>query len=89
MNIYVGNLPFETTDEDLRTMFEKHGEVSSSKVVSDQYTGKSRGFAFLEMPDDEKASAAIAEFNGSDLGGRALKVSEAKPREERRGPRGL
>jgi RNA recognition motif-containing protein len=86
MNIYVGNLPFETTDDDLRAMFEKHGEVSSAKVISDQYTGKSRGFAFVEMPDTEKGNAAVAEFNGSDLGGRTLKVSEAKPREDRRGP---
>jgi len=89
MNIYVGNLPFETTDDDLKAMFEKHGEVSSAKVISDQYTGKSRGFGFVEMPDNEKASAAIAGFNGADMGGRTLKVSEAKPRPERRGPRGF
>lgn len=87
MNIYVGNLPFETDDESLRSMFEKYGEVSSAKVIADQYSGRSRGFAFVEMPNDEQANAAIEEMNGNQVGGRTLKVSEARPRTDRRPPR--
>ena len=89
MNIYCGNLPFNTTEDDLRGLFEKFGEVSSAKVITDQYTGRSRGFGFVEMPDDAKGSAAVEELNGSDLEGRTLKISEAKARAERRGPRGF
>lgn len=85
MNIYVGNLPFETQEDDLRRAFEAHGEVSSAKVITDRETGRPRGFAFIEMPDDGQAQTAIAELNGSDFSGRALKVSEAKPREDRGG----
>jgi RNA recognition motif-containing protein len=87
MNIYVGNLPFETDDEALRSIFEKYGEVSSAKVIVDQYSGRSRGFAFVEMPNDEQANAAIEEMNGNQVGGRTLKVSEARPRTDRRPPR--
>ncbi len=85
MNIYVGNLPFETQEDDLRRAFEAHGEVSTAKVITDRETGRPRGFAFIEMPDEGQAQAAIAELNGADFGGRALKVSEAKPREDRGG----
>lgn len=83
MNIYVGNLPFETDDESLRSMFEKYGEVSSAKVIADQYSGRSRGFAFVEMPSDEQGNAAIEDMNGKEEGGRTLKVSEARPRDDR------
>lgn len=85
MNIYVGNLPFETQEDDLRRAFEAHGEVSTAKVITDRETGRPRGFAFIEMPDEGQAQTAIAELNGADFGGRALKVSEAKPREDRGG----
>ncbi len=88
MNIYVGNLPFETDDESLRSMFEKYGEVSSAKVIVDQYSGRSRGFAFVEMPNDEQGNAAIEEMNGNEVGGRTLKVSEARPRDDRPPRRG-
>lgn len=88
MNIYVGNLPFETDDESLRSMFEKYGEVSSAKVIADQYSGRSRGFAFVEMPSDEQGNAAIEDMNGKEVGGRTLKVSEARPRDDRPPRRG-
>ena len=80
MNIYVGNLPFNVDDASLRTAFEAHGEVSSAQVVMDRETGRSRGFGFVEMPNQEQAQAAIAALNGSDLGGRTLNVNEARPR---------
>ena len=82
-NIYVGNLPYEFQDDDLRQAFEAHGEVSSAKVVMDRDTGRARGFGFIEMPDDAQAQAAITALNGFDINGRALKVSEARPREDR------
>ncbi|MEA3297503.1 MAG: RNA-binding protein [candidate division Zixibacteria bacterium] len=87
MNIYVGNLPFEINEDELRTAFEEFGEVSSAKVITDRYSGKPRGFAFVEMPDDGQAQSAISELNDRDMKGRALKVSQARPREDR-GPRG-
>ncbi len=77
MNIYIGNLPFETTEEDLKQAFEAHGEVTSAQIIVDRYTGKSRGFAFVEMADDAAGEAAIEAMNGSDFGGRQLKVSKA------------
>jgi RNA recognition motif-containing protein len=80
MNIYVGNLPFNADDAGLRVAFEAHGEVSSAQVVMDRETGRSRGFGFIEMPNQEQAQAAIAALNGSDLGGRTLNVNEARPR---------
>jgi RNA recognition motif-containing protein len=83
MNIYVGNLSFEVNDDDLRQAFEAFGEVSSAKVVADRYTGKSRGFGFVEMPDDGKGQAAIDGLNGQDLKGRAINVSVARSREGR------
>ena len=83
INIYVGNLSYETTDDDLRAAFEAHGQVSSAKVIMDRATGRSRGFGFVEMPNDAEARAAIEDLNGSDFGGRTLRVNEARPREER------
>ncbi len=84
MNIYVGNLPFTTGEEELRATFAAFGEVASAAVIKDQFTGQSRGFGFVEMPNAEEANNAINALNGKDLKGRALKVNEARPREERR-----
>ena len=85
MNIYVGNLSFEVTDEDLRQAFEEFGAVESAAVVMDKYSGRSRGFGFVEMATSDEANAAISGLDGSDLKGRNLKVNEARPREERGG----
>jgi RNA recognition motif-containing protein len=86
MNIYVGNLSYTTTEEDLRQAFGTYGNVTSATLIKDKFTGKSRGFGFVEMPSDEEAQAAIQGMNGADLGGRTLTVNEARPRtEERRG----
>lgn len=89
MNIYVGNLPYSVTDAELRAMFEPYGNIQSAKVIMDRDTGRSRGIGFVEM-DDSSAQQAISALNGRDVGGRALRVNEARPREERpaRGPRG-
>jgi RNA recognition motif-containing protein len=84
MNIYVGNLSFKTTEQELQEAFEAFGEVSSAKIITDTYTGKSRGFGFVEMPNAAEAKAAIDGMNGKELGDHALKVNEAKPREDRR-----
>lgn len=83
MNIYVGNLPFNATDDELREMFEQHGSVSSASVIMDRETGRSRGFGFVEMDDQSAGQAAIDALNGADMGGRPLRVNEARPREER------
>lgn len=83
MNIYISNLSFNVTDEDLRDYFAEYGEVSSAKVIMDKFTGKSRGFAFVEMPDDEAAKKAIEELDGATVDGRNIGVSVAKPREDR------
>ncbi|HPD14149.1 MAG TPA: RNA-binding protein [Planctomycetota bacterium] len=88
MNIYVGNLSFQTGDAELRAAFEAHGEVTSASVITDRETGRSRGFGFVEMPSAEQAKAAIAALNGTDLGGRTLNVNEARPRSESRGGSG-
>ena len=85
MNIYVGNLSFDTNDGSLRTAFEAHGEVSSASVIQDRETGQSRGFGFVEMPSDEEAQAAMTALDGSDLDGRQIKVNQAKPRGDSRG----
>lgn len=77
MNIYVGNLPFETTDDDLKQAFGAHGEVSSVQVIVDKFTGRSRGFAFVEMSDDSGGQAAIEQLDGVDFGGRQMKVTKA------------
>jgi RNA recognition motif-containing protein len=87
VNIYVGNLSYEASEDEIRAAFEQHGEVSSVKVIKDRETGRSRGFAFIEMPDDEQGHAALESMNGYPMNGRALKVTEARPREDR-GPRG-
>lgn len=85
MNIYVSNLSFNVQDEDLREFFAEYGEVSSAKVIMDKFTNRSRGFGFVEMPDNAAAQKAIQELDGATVEGRAIKVSEAKPREERSG----
>ena len=83
--LYVGNLAFQTTSQELQEMFAAAGTVESAAVVEDRETGRSRGFAFVEMSTKEEATAAIDQFNGKEVGGRALKVNEAKPRENRSG----
>jgi len=85
MNIYVGNLLREATEDDLRQAFEAFGQVTSAKIITDKYTGDSRGFGFVEMPDHQEAKAAISGLDGKDLKGRTLKVNEARPREDRPG----
>ena len=85
MKLYVGNLSFETTENDLQDLFEKHGTVNEVHLVMDRMTGKSRGFAFVTMNDDTQANAAMAAVNGQELNGRSLKISEARPREDRGG----
>lgn len=81
--LYVGNLPYDTTEESLKTLFSGSGSVTSSKIIMDMVTGKSRGFAFVEMENDEEATNAIAKFNGHKLGEREIVVNEARPRKER------
>ena len=83
--LYVGNLAFQTTSQDLQELFAQAGTVESASIVEDRDTGRSRGFAFVEMSTNEEATAAIDQFNGKELAGRALKVNEAKPRENRGG----
>ena len=85
MNIYVGNLPREATEEDLRKAFESFGEITSAKIITDRFTGDSRGFGFVEMSNNSEAQAAISGLDGKDLKGRALKVNEARPRRDDRG----
>jgi RNA recognition motif-containing protein len=87
MNIYVGNLSYTATEEDLKQAFSEHGEVTTVSIVKDKFTGNSRGFGFVEMPNDEEGQKAIDALNGQDVKGRALKVNEARPRENN-GPRG-
>ena len=79
-NLYVGNLPFTTTNSELRDLFAAHGEVDDAQVIMDRETGRSRGFGFVEMASDADAQTAIRELDGSDVGGRSLKVNVAKPR---------
>ena len=83
MNIYVSNLGFSVQDEDLREYFAEYGEVTSAKVITDKFTNRSRGFGFVEMPDDTAAQKAIAELNGAVVEGRSISVNVARPREER------
>jgi RNA recognition motif-containing protein len=80
MNLYVGNLSFGTTDDQLREMFEQYGNVVSAKVITDKYSGQSRGFGFVEMSSTSESEAAISGLNGKSLGGREIGVSEAKPK---------
>ncbi len=84
MNIYVGNLSHEATEENLKEAFEAYGEVNTVKVIKDNYTGRSKGFGFVEMPAKAEAQSAIEGLNGKDLKGRSLNVSEARPRSEGR-----
>ena len=81
--LYVGNLSFQTTQADLTSMFEQHGSVESVKIITDRDTGRSKGFGFVEMNDDEAAEKAIAQLNGKEVGGRALTVNEARPMEKK------
>lgn len=83
MNIYVSNLSFRAEDQDLRQMFEEYGEVSSAKVIKDRETGRSRGFGFVEMPDNDAAQKAMSDLNQAEYDGKVLNVNEARPREER------
>ena len=83
MNIYVSNLSFNIQDEDLREFFTEYGEVTSAKVITDKFTGKSRGFGFVEMSDDEAAKKAIAELDQASVDNRTIRVQEAKPKEDK------
>jgi RNA recognition motif-containing protein len=85
MNMYVSNLSFNVKGEDLREFFAEYGEVTSAKVITDRETGRSRGFGFVEMSDDEAANKAMSELNGGMVEGRAISVTIAKPREEKSG----
>ena len=85
MNIYVGNLSYDTTEEDLRKVFEEFGEVKSASVIMDRDSGRSKGFGFVEMPSNDEAQAALTGLSGRDLNGRKLNVNEARPREDRGG----
>jgi cold-inducible RNA-binding protein len=86
MNIYVGNLSFKTSEQELRQAFEAFGQVTTVNVIADRETGRPRGFGFVEMPSAEEAQKAIEGLNGISLGGRSLTVNEARPREGRAGP---
>jgi len=88
MKLYVGNLSFQTSSNDLQDLFAQAGTVESASVVEDRDTGRSRGFGFVEMSSKDEGEAAISQFNGKEVGGRSLTVNEAKPREDRGGSRG-
>ncbi|MFP4303065.1 MAG: RNA recognition motif domain-containing protein [Alkalispirochaetaceae bacterium] len=85
--LYVGNLNYQTQEEDLRSLFAQYGDIASLNIVMDRDTGRSRGFGFVEYADDEAAKAAESALNGAELDGRNLRVNEARPREESRRPR--
>ncbi|PKN29772.1 MAG: RNA-binding protein [Deltaproteobacteria bacterium HGW-Deltaproteobacteria-21] len=85
MNIYVGNLSYQITEDDLQKAFAPYGQVESVKIIKDNYSGRSKGFGFVEMPVNDEAEAAIAALNGKDLKGRAVTVNKARPRTESRG----
>ncbi len=84
MNLYVGNLNWQTTEADLQTAFEAFGQVSSVTIIKDKYTGQSRGFGFVEMPEDSEGQAAIDGLNGKELDGRTLRIDLARPRDDSR-----
>jgi RNA recognition motif-containing protein len=88
-NLFVGNLSFQTTESELQALFEQFGEITRVQIMTDRDTGRSRGFGFVEMASDEAATKAIEALNGSDFGGRALNVNEARPKPEGRGGRGF
>lgn len=85
MNIYVGNLPYSTNDDELHETFAPYGTVTSARVIMDKMTGRSRGFGFVEMASNDEGQAAISALDGKDMGGRPLKVNEARPKESRGG----
>jgi len=85
MNIYVGNLSYGVSDDNLREVFEAFGAVSSAKVITDKYSGRSKGFGFVEMDNDSEANAAIEQLDGAEIDGRSVKVNEARPKEDNRG----
>jgi RNA recognition motif-containing protein len=85
MNIYVGNVFVGVSEDDLRQAFETYGQVKSAKIITDRYTGNSRGFGFVEMPNHQEAKLALSGLNGKDLKGQTLKVNEARPRNDRQG----
>src|SRR2546427_7419820 len=85
-NLFVGNMSFQTTEGELRALFEPFGQITRVHVAMDRETGRARGFAFVEMPNDEEAAKAIAALNGKEVGGGSLKVNEARPKTERSGP---
>ena len=86
-NLFVGNMSFQTTEADLNALFKPFGQVTRVHLAMDRETGRARGFAFIEMPNDDEAAKAIAALDGKELGGRNLKVNEARPKTERSGPR--
>ena len=83
MNIYIGNLPYSTTEDELRDAFSQFGQVDRTNIIKDKFSGRSKGFGFVEMPNDGEAQSAIDSLNDSDLNGRSIKVNQARPREER------
>ena len=83
MNIYIGNLPYQTTEDDLRNLFSAHGDVVSAKLIMDKFTGQSKGFGFVEMSNNSEAQKAMEDLNGNTVDGRALTVNQARPREDR------
>jgi len=83
MNIYIGNLPYNVSEEDLRDAFSQFGQVQSSNIITDKFSGRSKGFGFVDMPNDGEAREAIESMNDKDFKGRTIKVNEARPREER------
>lgn len=85
MKLYVGNLSYDTTESDLRQAFESYGKVTSANIVTDKYTGKSRGFGFVEMDSKDEANEAMSNLNDTELNGRNLNINEAKPRNDNRG----
>ncbi len=89
MNLYVGNLLFDVTENDLKELFEPFGQVTEIRLIMDKYTGKSKGFGFIEMPSKDEAQKAIAALNGKDMKGRAISVNEAKPKTDRGGRGGF
>ena len=88
MDIYVGSLPFKLKEEELKALFEKHGEVTSAKIIIDKITSQNKGFGFVEMPNDDEALAAIEALNGSEIDGRAIKVNKSEPKERTSGSGG-
>jgi RNA recognition motif-containing protein len=86
INIYVGNLSYDTEEEKLQDLFSAYGNVESAKIITDRFTGRSRGFGFVEMADKEEGLQAISEINSKEVDGRSLKVNEARPRNDRSGP---